>query len=69
MLLIILWNLADLQLDQLMQDACTQVEDYLKYNAPEGDKLLCEGSIAFLQQYPAIGNCGDKTEVRLRGLN
>ncbi|HAX86908.1 MAG TPA: type IV secretion protein Rhs [Cyanobacteria bacterium UBA11370] len=40
---IILWNLADLQLDQLMQDACTQVEDYLKYNAPEGDKLLCEG--------------------------
>ena len=40
---IILWNLEDLQLDKLIQDACDWVGDYLKYNAPERDKHLCDG--------------------------
>ncbi|MBD2015500.1 TIR domain-containing protein [Microcoleus sp. FACHB-53] len=40
---VILWNLEDLTLAPLMQDACAWVEDYLKYNAPENDKQLCNG--------------------------
>jgi WD40 repeat protein len=39
-----LWNLADLQLDKLMQNACNQVGDYLKYNAQESDRTLCDGT-------------------------
>ncbi|EDX73589.1 hypothetical protein MC7420_3763 [Coleofasciculus chthonoplastes PCC 7420] len=39
---VILWNLEDLTLDSLMQDACDWVGDYLKYNAPENDKHLCD---------------------------
>jgi WD40 repeat protein len=39
---IILWNLADLKLNKLMKDACTQLKDYLEYNAPEGDRHLCQ---------------------------
>jgi WD40 repeat protein len=39
-----LWNLADLQLDKLMQKACNQVGDYLKYNAQESDRTLCDGT-------------------------
>ena len=39
---VILWNLADLTLDSLMQDACDWVGDYLKYNAPESDRTLCD---------------------------
>ncbi len=39
---VILWNLEDLTLDSLMQDACDWVGDYLKYNAPEHDKHLCD---------------------------
>ena len=40
---VILWNLADLSLNSLIQNACAWVRDYLKYNAPEGDKQLCDG--------------------------
>lgn len=40
---VILWNLADLKLNKLMQDACTQLGDYLKYDAPESDRNLCQG--------------------------
>jgi WD40 repeat protein len=40
---VILWNLEDLRFDKLMQDACTQVEDYLKNSAPESDRALCDG--------------------------
>ena len=39
----ILWNLADLTLDSLIQDACNWVRGYLKYNAPESDRTLCDG--------------------------
>ncbi|MDJ0734728.1 MAG: WD40 repeat domain-containing protein [Nostocaceae cyanobacterium] len=39
---VILWNLADLKLDKLIQDASVQVEDYLKHNAPESDRNLCK---------------------------
>jgi WD40 repeat protein len=41
--IVILWNLADLQLDQLMQDACFQLRNYLKNDAPAGDRYLCQG--------------------------
>ena len=37
-----LWNLEDLTLDSLMHRACAGVEDYLKHNAPESDKVLCD---------------------------
>ncbi len=37
-----LWNLDDLTLDALMQEACDWVGDYLKYHAPESDKFLCD---------------------------
>ncbi|MEQ9001643.1 MAG: hypothetical protein RID53_34725 [Coleofasciculus sp. B1-GNL1-01] len=37
-----LWNLEDLTLDALMQEACAWVEDYLEYNAPESDQALCD---------------------------
>jgi WD40 repeat protein len=40
---VIVWNLADLQLDKLMGDACDRVGDYLKYNAQESDRHLCDG--------------------------
>ncbi|NEP02802.1 MAG: TIR domain-containing protein [Symploca sp. SIO2E9] len=40
---VILWNLADFTLDVLMQDACGWMGDYLKHNAPESDKNLCDG--------------------------
>ncbi|MGK7903627.1 MAG: TIR domain-containing protein [Hormoscilla sp.] len=40
---VILWNLADLTLESLTQDACDWVGDYLKHNAPEEDKNLCDG--------------------------
>jgi WD40 repeat protein len=40
---VILWNLEQLRLDTLMQKACTWVNDYLKYNAPESDRTLCDG--------------------------
>ena len=40
---VVLWNLADLQLDKLMGDACAQVGNYLKYNAEESDRHLCDG--------------------------
>ncbi|MEQ9667945.1 hypothetical protein [Coleofasciculus sp. G2-EDA-02] len=35
-------NLEDLTLDALMHRACDWVGDYLKYNAPESDKFLCD---------------------------
>ncbi|MEQ8970221.1 MAG: TIR domain-containing protein [Coleofasciculus sp. C1-SOL-03] len=37
-----LWNLEDLTLDALMHRACDWVGDYLKYNAPDSDKFLCD---------------------------
>ncbi|MFP4123495.1 MAG: WD40 repeat domain-containing protein, partial [Coleofasciculus sp.] len=37
-----LWNLEDLTLDALMHRACAWVGDYLKYNAPDSDKFLCD---------------------------
>ena len=37
-----LWNLEDLTLDALMHRACDWVGDYLKHNAPESDKSLCD---------------------------
>lgn len=37
-----LWNLADLQFDKLMQNACNDLGDYLKYNAPDSDRTLCD---------------------------
>ncbi|NER23959.1 MAG: hypothetical protein F6J96_25295 [Symploca sp. SIO1C2] len=37
-----LWNLEDLTLDSLMQEACDWVKDYLKHNAPESDQSLCD---------------------------
>ncbi|MEC4803454.1 MAG: stage II sporulation protein E, partial [Jaaginema sp. PMC 1080.18] len=38
-----LWrNLNDLTVDALMQEACTWVGDYLKYNAPQSDRYLCD---------------------------
>ncbi len=42
---VILWNLADLQLDELMVNACDWVRDYLKNNpdVEEGDRYLCDG--------------------------
>ncbi|HEY9670467.1 MAG TPA: TIR domain-containing protein [Waterburya sp.] len=40
---VILWNLEDLRLNQLMQDACDWVGNYLKYNAEESDRTLCDG--------------------------
>jgi hypothetical protein len=41
---VIVWNLADLQLDTLMVSACDWVRDYLKNNSEvaEGDKHLCD---------------------------
>ncbi|MDJ0676810.1 MAG: TIR domain-containing protein [Calothrix sp. MO_167.B42] len=39
---VILWNLADLKLDKLMQDACSQVKDYLEFNATKSDRNLCK---------------------------
>ena len=39
---LILWNLEELKLDKLMQDACQQVKDYLEYNAKESDRNLCK---------------------------
>ena len=39
---VILWNLEDLTLDSLMQDACAWVGNYLKYHAPESDRTLCD---------------------------
>jgi len=39
---VILWNLEDLTLDSLMQEACDWVKDYLKHNAPESDQSLCD---------------------------
>jgi WD40 repeat protein len=38
---LILWNLEDLTLNKLMDDACQQVKDYLEYNATESDRQLC----------------------------
>ena len=38
----ILWNLENLQLDNLIKDACAQVRDYLKYNAEDSDRDLCK---------------------------
>lgn len=40
----ILWNLADLELDELMQDACAQVRGYLEYNDPDSYRTLCKRS-------------------------
>jgi len=42
---VILWKLEDLQFNQLMQDACDWVRDYLKNNptVEESDKHLCDG--------------------------
>jgi WD40 repeat protein len=40
---VILWNLADLQLEPLMQDACFQLRHYLKNDTPAGDRYLCQG--------------------------
>jgi WD40 repeat protein len=40
---VIVWNLADIQLNKLMRDACDRVGDYLKYNAEESDRHLCDG--------------------------
>ncbi|NER96708.1 MAG: TIR domain-containing protein [Symploca sp. SIO1B1] len=37
-----LWNIEDLTLDSLMQEACDWFKDYLKHNAPESDKSLCD---------------------------
>ncbi|NEO33827.1 MAG: TIR domain-containing protein [Symploca sp. SIO3C6] len=46
---VFLWNLENLhpnklklQLNQLMQDACDWVGDYLKHNAPKSDRDLCD---------------------------
>ena len=41
---IIAWNLADLTLDQLMNNACQIVEDYITTNQLSGkeDRYLCE---------------------------
>jgi WD40 repeat protein len=42
---VILWKLEDLQFNQLMQDACNWVGDYLKYNSEveESNRYLCDG--------------------------
>jgi WD40 repeat protein len=42
---VILWKLADLQLDKLMMSGCDWVRDYLKNNpeVEEGDRTLCDG--------------------------
>ncbi|MDJ0617576.1 MAG: TIR domain-containing protein [Calothrix sp. MO_192.B10] len=39
---VILWNLEDLTLPKLMQNACAMMGSYLKYNAPESDRNLCD---------------------------
>ncbi|MBD2451746.1 TIR domain-containing protein [Nostoc sp. FACHB-152] len=39
---VIEWKLADFQLDKLIEDACTQMEDYLKYHADDSDRNLCK---------------------------
>jgi hypothetical protein len=43
--IVILWNIEDLRLNKLMQDACNWVQDYLKNNSEveESDKHLCDG--------------------------
>ena len=40
--IVILWNLEALHLDKLMQDACSWVGDYLKYNSEESNRHLCD---------------------------
>jgi hypothetical protein len=39
---VILWNLADLTLDSLMQDACAWAGDYLKNKPDDPDRPLCD---------------------------
>jgi WD40 repeat protein len=41
---VILWNLDELTLDQLMTSGCDWLRDYLRYNAPESDRTLCDDS-------------------------
>ena len=38
----ILQNFAELTLDSLLEDACDRVRNYLKYNAPQLDRNLCQ---------------------------
>ena len=40
--ILILWNLADFELDKLMEDACAQVKDYLESNSEDRDRNLCK---------------------------
>ena len=41
---VILWNLADLELDKLMQRACTRMMGYLKHKVSKSDRKLCDNS-------------------------
>ena len=38
-----LWNVGNLNLDDMLSQACQEIRNYLKHNVEEADRSLCDG--------------------------